>query len=98
MKVSSEWLTLSSRRLILRPHRMEGRSSKMKMRARGRLRWLGLVALAAGVFVTVLDQTVLTVAVPTLMRDLHTNLAGIEWVIAGYSLAFASLLILSGRI
>ena len=63
-----------------------------------RRRWLGLTGLALGVFVTVLDTTVLTVAIPTLIRDLGASLAAIQWVIAGYSLVFASLLVLCGRI
>ncbi|MGO8951056.1 MAG: MFS transporter [Ktedonobacterales bacterium] len=61
-------------------------------------RWLGLMGLALGVFAAILDTTVLTVAVPTLLRELGASLAAIQWVIAGYSLVFASLLILSGRI
>lgn len=64
----------------------------------GRRRWLGLTGLALGVFVTILDTTVLTVAIPTLIRELGASLAAIQWVIAGYSLVFASLLILCGRI
>jgi EmrB/QacA subfamily drug resistance transporter len=63
-----------------------------------RRRWLGLTGLALGVFVTVLDTTVLTVAIPTVIRDLGASLAAIQWVIAGYSLVFASLLVLCGRI
>jgi EmrB/QacA subfamily drug resistance transporter len=61
-------------------------------------RWLGLTGLALGVFVTILDTTVLTVAFPTLIRDLHASVEAIQWVIAGYSLVFASLLVLFGRI
>lgn len=45
-----------------------------------------------------LDATVLTVAIPTLMRDLDASLSAIQWVIAGYSLVFASLLVVCGRI
>jgi EmrB/QacA subfamily drug resistance transporter len=61
-------------------------------------RWLGLTGLAFGVFVTILDTTVLIVAVPTLVRELGASLEAIQWVIAGYSLIFASLLVLCGRI
>lgn len=61
-------------------------------------RWLGVTGLGLGVFATVLDTTVLTVAIPTLMHDLHASLAAIQWVIAGYSLVFASLLVLCGRL
>ena len=61
-------------------------------------RWLGVTGLGLGVFATVLDTTVLTVAIPTLMRDLDASLAVIQWVVAGYSLVFASLLVLCGRL
>jgi EmrB/QacA subfamily drug resistance transporter len=61
-------------------------------------RWLGLMGLALGVFAAILDTTVLIVATPTLMRELGAGLETIQWVIAGYSLVFASLLVLSGRI
>ena len=60
-------------------------------------RWIGLTGLAFGVFATVLDSTVLTVAIPTLIRDLHASVAAVQWVIAGYSLVFASLLVVCGR-
>src|SRR4051812_25804222 len=63
-----------------------------------RRRWLGLVGLTAGIFVTVLDSTILTVAAPALLADLGTDLRTIEWVIAGYSLVFAGFLILGGRV
>ncbi len=55
-----------------------------------RRRRLALVGLTAGVFVTVLDATVLTVAIPTLVRDLHADLSAGEWVIATYGLVFAA--------
>jgi EmrB/QacA subfamily drug resistance transporter len=61
-------------------------------------RWLGLTGLAFGVFATILDATVLTVAIPTLIRDLHASVEAVQWVIAGYSLVFASLLVLCGRL
>jgi MFS family permease len=61
-------------------------------------RWLGVTGLGLGVFATVLDTTVLTVAIPALMRDLHASLPAIQWVIAGYSLVFASLLVGCGRL
>jgi EmrB/QacA subfamily drug resistance transporter len=61
-------------------------------------RWLGLLGLALGVFATILDTTVLAVAIPTLMRELGARLADIQWVIAGYSLVFASLLVVCGRL
>jgi MFS family permease len=60
--------------------------------------WLVLAAMAAAVAVVTLDTTILNVAVPTIRRDLHTQLATLQWVIAGYSLTLGSLLIIGGRL
>jgi EmrB/QacA subfamily drug resistance transporter len=61
-------------------------------------RWLTLAVLLLSLVLVVLDNTVLNVAVPTMVRELGTNLASIQWVIAGYSLVFASLLVIGGRL
>src|SRR6266542_2007671 len=49
-----------------------------------------------GTSMTVLDLTIVNVAVPTLGGDLHTSIATIQWVLTGYMLAFASVIPLSG--
>jgi EmrB/QacA subfamily drug resistance transporter len=46
----------------------------------------------------VLDNTVLNVSIPTILRELHTTLPSLEWVITGYALTFAALLIIGGRL
>lgn len=61
-------------------------------------RWLALVVLSSSLFIIVLDNTIVNVAVPTIIRDLHTDVSSLQWVISGYSLVFASLLISFGRI
>lgn len=45
-----------------------------------------------------LDSSVLNVAIPTILRDFHTTLPQLQWVITGYSLTFAALLIIGGRL
>jgi EmrB/QacA subfamily drug resistance transporter len=45
-----------------------------------------------------LDNTVLNVAVPTIVRDFDTDLQSIQWVLTGYSLTFATLLVIGGRL
>ena len=45
-----------------------------------------------------LDNTVLNVAIPTILREFHTDLPSLQWVITGYSLTFATLLIIGGRL
>jgi len=54
--------------------------------------------MVAAVAVVTLDTTILNVAIPTIGRDLHTDLMSLQWVIAGYSLTLASLLIIGGRV
>ena len=46
----------------------------------------------------VLDNSVLNVAIPTILRDFHTTLPSVQWVVTGYALTFASLLIIGGRL
>jgi MFS family permease len=45
---------------------------------------------------TYLDSTILNVALPTLQKDLHASLAGLQWVADAYLLVIASLLLLAG--
>ena len=64
----------------------------------GRKRWAALVFLALGVAMIILDATVVNVAIPTMVQDLGLTTTDAEWVSAAYSLTFASLLILWGRV
>jgi EmrB/QacA subfamily drug resistance transporter len=61
-------------------------------------RWVALFILSSSLFIIVLDNTILNVAVPTIIRDFHTEVSSLQWVISGYSLIFASLLISFGRL
>jgi EmrB/QacA subfamily drug resistance transporter len=61
-------------------------------------RWLTLAAVVFAVFMTTLDNTVVNVALPTIQRDLHTGLSGLAWVVNGYVLSFAVLLLTGGRL
>jgi len=61
-------------------------------------RWITLAIAITGAFIVVLDNSVLNVSIPTIVRELHTTLPGVQWVITGYALTFASLLIIGGRL
>jgi EmrB/QacA subfamily drug resistance transporter len=50
------------------------------------------------VLIVALDTTVLNVAIPTILREFHTDLPSLQWVLTGYSLTFATLLIIGGRL
>ena len=57
-----------------------------------------LVATSFGLGMALLDVTAGNVAVPSIQADLHTGISGLSWVIDGYTLSFASLLLLAGGI
>ena len=57
-----------------------------------------LAAVTLGQFMIQLDLTIVNVALPDIGRSLGGSTAGLQWVIDGYSLALASLLLLGGRI
>jgi EmrB/QacA subfamily drug resistance transporter len=61
-------------------------------------RWITLVIILSAVLIAALDTTVLNVAIPTILRDFHTTLPALEWVVTGYALMFATLLIIGGRL
>jgi EmrB/QacA subfamily drug resistance transporter len=61
-------------------------------------RWITLCVLVITVVLVAMDTSVLNVSIPTMLRDLDTTVPSLEWVIAGYSLTFASLLIIGGRL
>jgi EmrB/QacA subfamily drug resistance transporter len=61
-------------------------------------RWWTLVAVGLATFMTYLDNNVINVAIPTIQRDLHLSVAGLEWVVSSYILVFAGLLLAGGRL
>ena len=61
-------------------------------------KWLGLGALALVSFLLTLDDTALSVALPSIGRDLGLGISGLEWVVNAYTLALAALLLVGGRL
>lgn len=61
-------------------------------------RWWILLILCLSLMVLVVDNTVLNLAIPSLMRDLSATPADIQWVIDAYILAFAGLLLTAGSL
>jgi EmrB/QacA subfamily drug resistance transporter len=57
-----------------------------------------LLAVGLATFMTYLDNNVVNVAIPAVQRDLHLTTSGLEWVVSGYILVFASLLLAGGRL
>src|SRR5438094_4269135 len=61
-------------------------------------KWVTLAAVSFGLFMIMLDNTVVNVALPTMEKDLHVTLASLEWVVIAYALTFASLLVTGGKL
>jgi MFS transporter, DHA2 family, methylenomycin A resistance protein len=65
--------------------------------AAGRTR-LVLVVMCAGLFLVELDVSIVNVALPGIRADLQTSASGLQWVVDGYALALASLMLAGGTI
>ncbi len=55
-------------------------------------------ALCMGFFMVILDVTIVNVALPSIAKTLNTTLSGLQWVVDGYTLTFAGLLLLVGAL
>jgi EmrB/QacA subfamily drug resistance transporter len=63
-----------------------------------RARWWVLAATSLATLMTYLDNNVINVAIPTIQRDLHLSVAGLEWIVSSYLLVLAGLLLVGGRL
>jgi EmrB/QacA subfamily drug resistance transporter len=61
-------------------------------------KWWTLAAVSFGLFMIMLDNTIVNVALPAIERDLHMTIANLEWVVTAYALTFAALLITGGKL
>jgi EmrB/QacA subfamily drug resistance transporter len=60
--------------------------------------WAALWTLILGLFMILVDSTIVSVATPVLLRDLHTDTSGAVWVTSAYLLAYVLPLLLAGRL
>ncbi|MEI8001493.1 MAG: DHA2 family efflux MFS transporter permease subunit [Actinomycetes bacterium] len=61
-------------------------------------RWLVLVVLSFSLFMVVVDNTIVNVALPTLSRELSATTSQLQWIVDAYSLVFAGLLLACGSV
>ena len=61
-------------------------------------RWAALVVLCAAALIINVDNTILNVALPTLVRKLHATSSQLQWVVDSYALVFAGLLLVGGSL
>jgi EmrB/QacA subfamily drug resistance transporter len=60
-------------------------------------RWWALALLCGAFFMVILDAAIVTVALPSIQKDLSFSAQGLQWVVSAYALTFAGLLLLGGR-
>jgi MFS family permease len=59
-------------------------------------KWWTLIAVSIGVFMLLLDLTIVNVALPTIERSFHASLSDLQWVVDAYALALAAMLLTTG--
>jgi len=60
-------------------------------------RWLALALLCGAFFMVILDAAIVTVALPSIEKELGFSAQGLQWVVSAYALTFAGMLLLGGR-
>jgi EmrB/QacA subfamily drug resistance transporter len=71
---------------------------KARIFAEGNRKWWTLAAVAFGLFMIMLDNTIVNVALPSIQRDLHMKISSLEWIVTAYALTFAALLVTGGKL
>jgi EmrB/QacA subfamily drug resistance transporter len=61
-------------------------------------KWFTLAAVSFGLFMIMLDNTVVNVALPAIQQDLGADLSELQWIVAGYALTFAALMLIGGKV
>jgi MFS family permease len=61
-------------------------------------KWWALATVALGTYMSTLSTSVVNIALPTILRDLRSDLATIEWVVLAYSLTLTAVLLAVGRL
>src|SRR6478735_3633606 len=61
-------------------------------------KWWTLVAVAVGLFMLMLDNTVVNVALPSIRKDLGIGISELEWVVNAYALTFGVLMLSGGKL
>src|SRR5262252_1140218 len=64
----------------------------------GKSTMLGMLAMGIAVLVVANDFTALSVALPAMERDLHTDVTTVQWIINGYAMVFGVLIVTGGRL
>jgi len=61
-------------------------------------KWWTLVAVSVGIFMLLMDITIVNVALPEIQRELHASFSELQWVVNAYALSLAALLLTAGSV
>jgi EmrB/QacA subfamily drug resistance transporter len=61
-------------------------------------KWLVMATIGMGIFLATIDSSIVNVALPTLVREFNTQFAVVQWVVLGYLLTLATLMLGIGRL
>src|SRR5213079_3620973 len=71
---------------------------KARLFAEENRKWWTLAAVSIGLFMIMLDNTIVNVALPTIQSSLHLQYSELEWVVTGYALTFGALMLTGGKL
>jgi EmrB/QacA subfamily drug resistance transporter len=71
---------------------------KAKLFAQENRKWWTLAAVSFGLFMIMLDNTVVNVALPSMQSDLKLGISELEWVVTGYALTFGAFMLSGGKL
>ena len=71
---------------------------KARIFAEENKKWWTLAAVSFGLFMIMLDNTIVNVALPTIQKSLHLKVSELEWVVTGYALTFGALMLTGGKL
>lgn len=75
-----------------------GRSAEVSPGAGARRRWVILAILCVSLLVVSLDNTILNVALPTIVREMHASSSQLQWMVDSFAVVFAGLLLVAGSL
>src|SRR5437870_7304200 len=77
---------------------LELTQEQAQQQAQDRRKWWVLIAMVFGLFMPMLDNLVVNVALPTIQRQLGAGVSGLQWIIDAYTLTFASFMLTGGAL
>jgi EmrB/QacA subfamily drug resistance transporter len=77
---------------------LEGIVMALQIFSEANRKWWTLAAVSFGLFMIMLDNTVVNVALPSIQEDLGADLSELQWIVTGYALSFAALMLIGGKL